>query len=307
MIEAFARTELPFSGSEARSQKGFDRVIVSVEVFVMKERDLADGRAGEEYVHGYAIAEQERLVRQAEHWRDELILAGTTLPPGTRLLEVGCGVGAVLGILGKAFPGIVLAGVDVEARQLEAARVHLARLGLDADLRQADALKLPWSDASFDHVWMMWFLEHLADPVAALREARRVLVPGGMLTAIEVDYSTIWSSPTSEALKALFVAVANTMEGAGRSDAGSRLPGWLAEARFTSVDPGEIRLAYAGKDLARQIPYVAGVVESTLPGLAQADGASGLQLEAGFAELRALSEPPNAMLGWVVHKAKAIH
>lgn len=166
----------------------------------MKELDLAGGRVTEDYVHGYATVEQERLLRQAEHWRDELILAGTTLAPGTRLLEVGCGVGAVLGILGAAFPGIVLAGVDIEARQLEAARAHLARLGLEADLRQADALELPFPEASFDHVWMMWFLEHLADPVAALRETRRVLMPGGTLTAIEVDYNTIWASPTSQPL-----------------------------------------------------------------------------------------------------------
>jgi len=272
----------------------------------MKKLDLAGGRATEEYVHGYATAEQERLLRQAEHWRDELILAGTTLPPGTRFLEVGCGVGAVLGILGVAFPGIVLAGVDVEARQLEAARTHLARLGLEADLRQADALKLPFPEASFDHVWMMWFLEHLADPVAALGEARRVLVPGGMLTAIEVDYNTIWASPTSEALKALFVTVAHAMEGAGRSDAGTLLPKWLMEAGFTSVDPGEVRLAYAGKELTRQVAYVAAVVESTLPVLAQAAGASASQLEAGFAELRALPNTLNATLGWVVHKAKAV-
>src|SRR5207253_10873022 len=66
----------------------------------------------EGYVHGYGSEEQERLLSQAEHWREELILSGTVLAPGTRLLEVGCGVGAVLGILGRAFPGIVLAGVD---------------------------------------------------------------------------------------------------------------------------------------------------------------------------------------------------
>jgi ubiquinone/menaquinone biosynthesis C-methylase UbiE len=118
----------------------------------MKKLDVASSQVSEEYVHGYATAEQERLLRQAEHWRDELILAGTTLAPGTRLLEVGCGVGAVLGILGAAFPGIVLAGVDIEARQLEAARAHLAELGLEADLRQADALELPFPEASFDHV-----------------------------------------------------------------------------------------------------------------------------------------------------------
>jgi ubiquinone/menaquinone biosynthesis C-methylase UbiE len=272
----------------------------------MKKLDLSGGRAAEEYVHGYATAEQERLLQQAEHWRDELILAGTTLFPGTRLLEVGCGVGAVLGILGMAFPGIVLAGVDVEARQLKAARAHLSRLGLDADLRQADALKLPFPEASFDHVWMMWFLEHLTNPVAALREARRVLVPGGMLTAIEVDYNTIWASPTSQALKALFVTVAHAMETSARSDAGTRLPEWLVEAGFTSVDPGEVRLTYAGKELTRQVPYVAAVVESTLPVLAQPGKAFGSQLEVGFAELRSLPNTPNATLGWVVHKAKAV-
>ena len=65
----------------------------------MKKLDLVGGRVIEDYVHGYATAEQERLLKQAEHWRDELILAGTRLAPGTRLLEVGCGVGAVLGIL----------------------------------------------------------------------------------------------------------------------------------------------------------------------------------------------------------------
>jgi ubiquinone/menaquinone biosynthesis C-methylase UbiE len=272
----------------------------------MKKLDVGSGQITEDYVHGYATAEQERLLRQAEHWRDELIVAGTTLYPGTRLLEVGCGVGAVLGILGVAFPGIILAGVDIEARQLKAARAHLARLGLEADFRQADALELPFPDASFDHVWMMWFLEHLPDPGAALREARRALVPGGALTAIEVDYNTIWASPSSQALKALFVTVAQAMEAAARSDAGTRLPEWLAEAGFTSVDPGEIRLAYAGADLTRQVPYVAAVVESTLPTLTQTPGASARQFKAGLAELRALPTTPNAALGWVVHKAKAV-
>ena len=272
----------------------------------MKKLDLVGGRVTEDYVHGYATAEQERLLRQAEHWRDELILAGTRLAQGTRLLEVGCGVGAVLGILGMAFPGVILAGVDIEARQLETARAHLRRLGLEADLRQADALELPYPDTSFDHVWMMWFVEHLADPVGALKEARRVLVSGGALTAIEVDYNTIWASPTSHALNVLFAAVARAMEAAGRSDAGSRLHEWLAEAGFTSVDPGEIRLSYTGKDLVRQVPYVAAVVESTLPELAQLPGVSVSELEVGFAELRALPTTPNAALGWVVHKAKGV-
>jgi ubiquinone/menaquinone biosynthesis C-methylase UbiE len=258
------------------------------------------------YVHGYAREEQERLVSQAEHWREELILSGTVLAPGTRLLEVGCGVGAVLGILGEAFPGVALAGVDVEERQLEAARAHLASLDLHAELRRADALALPYDDASVDHVWMMWFLEHVDDPVAALREARRVLTPGGALTAIEVDYNSVWASPTSDELEALFAAVARAMDTTGRSDAGARLESWLVEAGFSSVDPGERRLAYSGDDLARQVPYVTEVIESTLASLVAMPDASASRLEAGLADLRALPTTPDAELGWVVHKASAV-
>jgi cyclopropane fatty-acyl-phospholipid synthase-like methyltransferase len=66
------------------------------------------------YVHGYETQEQERLVAQAEHWR-RLIRDGTQLEPGTRLLEVGCGVGAVLAVPGQEFPGVRLFGVDIEA------------------------------------------------------------------------------------------------------------------------------------------------------------------------------------------------
>jgi ubiquinone/menaquinone biosynthesis C-methylase UbiE len=45
-------------------------------------------------------------------------------------------------------------------------------MGIEADLRCADALALPFEPESFDHIWMMWLLEHLPDPVAALAEAR---------------------------------------------------------------------------------------------------------------------------------------
>src|ERR1700751_5984489 len=124
------------------------------------------------YVHGYGTPEQERLIAQAEHWRQRLIRDGTELEPGTRLLEVGCGVGAVLAVLGQEYPGVQLSGVDIEPKQLEFARGYLARVGVEATLEEADAVALPFDGGSFDHVWMMWFLEHVADPVAALREAR---------------------------------------------------------------------------------------------------------------------------------------
>src|SRR6266568_6726163 len=96
-----------------------------------------------DYVHGYGTPEQDRLVEQAEHWRGRLIREGTELERGTRLLEVGCGVGAVLAVLGQEYPGLRLSGVDIEPKQLDFARPHLARAGVDATLAVADALALP--------------------------------------------------------------------------------------------------------------------------------------------------------------------
>src|SRR5215212_11664365 len=168
-----------------------------------------------EYVHGYGTREQQRLVEQAEHWRHRLICDGTRLEPGTRLLDVGCGVGAVLAVLGQEFPGVHLHGVDLERRQLDFARGHLERSGVAATLLEADALALPFADESFDHVWMMWLLEHIPNAPAALHEARRVLVPGGAITAIEVDYSTCHAEPSTANIKALFSTMVQGMAARG--------------------------------------------------------------------------------------------
>jgi ubiquinone/menaquinone biosynthesis C-methylase UbiE len=235
------------------------------------------------YVHGYATPEQQRLIEQAEHWRDRLIRDGTTLEPGTRLLEVGCGVAAVLAVLGQEYPGLRLFDLDIEPQQLEFARTHLQRSGVEATLAHGDAIELPFPDEAFDHVWMMWFLEHIADPPAVLREARRVLGTGGVITAIEVDYSTCSAEPSSPAIEALFRAMVAGMAASGWSDAGTRLPGWLAEAGFRNIDPGERAFSWQGGDLARQANYAADVMESALDALLQLPGTTEDQLQTGLA------------------------
>ena len=259
-----------------------------------------------DYVHGYGTREQQRLVEQAEHWRQRLIADGTTLEPGTRLLEVGCGVGAVLVVLGQEFPAVTLYGVDIEPAQLEFARGHLERAGVEAELLEADAHALPFEDESFDHVWMMWFLEHVPDPTAVLSEARRVLVPGGAITAIEVDYGTVGAEPSTPALEALFRAMVQGMAAAGWSDAGTRLPRWLGDAGFRDIGEGERRFNWHGDDLVGQAAYAADVIESALPALAQLPDAAENELRAGLADLRRLPSHPGAGLGWVVHKSTAM-
>ena len=243
---------------------------------------------------------------QAEHWRHGLIRDGTRLEPGARLLEVGCGVGAVLAVLGEEFPGVSLVGVDIEPKQLEFARGHLARAGVEATVQEADAHALPFENESFDHVWMMWFLEHIADPPTVLHEARRVLVPGGRITAIEVDYSTCHADPSTPAMEALFRTMVQGMAASGWSDAGTRLPDWLGEAGFREVDEGERPFWWQSEELASQASYAADVMESALDTLAQLPGASEEELRAGLDDLRSLSRQPGAGLGWVVHKSTAV-
>ncbi len=245
-------------------------------------------------------------MEQAEHWRQRLILDGTELEPGTRLLEIGCGVGAVLAVLGQEFPGVELFGVDVEPAQLEFARQHLERAGVEATLLEADALALPFENESFDHVWMMWFLEHLADPRSALREARRVLVPDGAITAIEVDYSTCRAEPSTAAFEALVTAMVRGMAASGWSDAGTRLPGWLRDAGFRAVQEGERPFWWQGADAAREARYSANVIESALDALVQLPGVDEAELREGLEDLRGLPDRPGARLGWVVHKSTAV-
>lgn len=260
-----------------------------------------------DYIHGYADSERARLVAQAEHWRFDLINDGTTtLERGTRLLEIGCGTGAVLAVLGEEFPDVRLTGVDIDRSQLESARAYLAAAGLEAELTQADAHALPFPDGAFDHVWMMWVLEHLQDPVVALREARRILRAGGQVTAIEVDYSTCASLPTTTEIELLFDAMVRGMASTGHSDAGTQLPGWLAAAGFRAIEPGERRFWWTGPELKRQAKYAADVMEGVVPRLADlSPSASEAELFQGVADIRALGGEPGAGLGWVVHKSTA--
>ncbi len=155
---------------------------------------MADG-----YVHGYDPRENERLQDQAGTLVD-LLHADTAYPPGSTVLEAGCGVGAQTVTLARRSPEARFTSVDVSATSLAEAERRVTDAGLgNVTFRQADIFALPFAAASFDHVFVCFVLEHLARPVDALTALRRLLRPGGTITVIEGDHGSAYFHPDSAA------------------------------------------------------------------------------------------------------------
>ena len=115
--------------------------------------------------------------------RRVIALAGR---PGRRVADIGCGTGEVLGELAVAWPQSELVGVDFAASRLRTAAAAAPPVTLvDADL----GAPLPFADAAFDTIFCTEVLEHLKNPVGALREIRRVLTSDGRL-ALSVPNAT---------------------------------------------------------------------------------------------------------------------
>jgi ubiquinone/menaquinone biosynthesis C-methylase UbiE len=101
---------------------------------------------------------------------------------GLQVLDVGCGQGIDLARYSLA--GARVTGVDLTARHVELASAHLDAMGLEGDVITADAEQLPFPDDSFDRASSNGVMHHTPDILAALREIRRVLRPGGQATVI---------------------------------------------------------------------------------------------------------------------------
>jgi SAM-dependent methyltransferase len=184
------------------------------------------------YVHGYSELEARRLGDQADTLA-ELLHAGTHFPAGSRVLEVGCGVGAQTVHLLASSPGAQLTAVDISAASLTEARL---RVGDAVDLRQGDLFALPFPDASFDHLFVCFVLEHLEDPVRALAGLRRLLAPGGTITVIEGDHGSAFYHPASPWAQATIdCQVALQTEAGGNALLGRQLQPLLAKAGYDQV------------------------------------------------------------------------
>jgi SAM-dependent methyltransferase len=152
-------------------------------------------------VHGYHPRERERLQDQAGTLVD-LLHSDTSYPPGSVVLEAGCGVGAQTVTLAERSPGARFTSVDLSAESVAEAKRTTDAAGLtNVQIQQADIFALPFAPESFDHVFVCFLLEHLSRPVAALVILNRLLRPGGTMTVIEGDHGSTYFHPDSSAAR----------------------------------------------------------------------------------------------------------
>lgn len=188
------------------------------------------------YVHGYSSRESERLSDQAETLTD-LLHQDTRYPAGSHVLEAGCGTGAQTVILAGKSPGALITSVDISAESLAQAEKKVRQAGItNVTFRQADIFSLPFAPASFDHIFLCFVLEHLADPEQALGRLRPLLKEGGTITVIEGDHgSTFFHPDDANARKAVQCLVTLQRQMGGNSLIGRELYPLISRAGFRDV------------------------------------------------------------------------
>jgi SAM-dependent methyltransferase len=189
-----------------------------------------------DYVHGYSDREGVRLFDQASTL-SELLHGDTRYPAGSAVLEAGCGVGAQTVILARNSPGARFTSVDLSAASLEQARIRAAAAGIgNVTFGQADIFHLPFPPDSFDHIFVCFLLEHLADPAGALASLRSRLRPGGTMTVIEGDHGSTFFHPDGAAAhRAIRCLVELQARAGGDALIGRRLYPLLTAAGLSGV------------------------------------------------------------------------
>ncbi len=190
------------------------------------------------YTHGHTES-----VLRSHRSRTAANSAGYLLPhldPDQRLLDVGSGPGTITADL----TGLVAEVVALEVNEEAAALTRAGAPGVAVHV--GDVHALPFEDAEFDVVHAHQVLQHVADPVTALREMARVVRPGGVVAARDSDYATFawWPRlPPLDRWLELYSAAARA--NGGEPDAGRRLLAWAHEAGLADVTASSSTWCYA--------------------------------------------------------------
>jgi ubiquinone/menaquinone biosynthesis C-methylase UbiE len=161
--------------------------------------------------------------------------------PAFTLLDAGCGPGSITISLAKLFPKAQITALDFSNTALEFAREAAAKEKVtNVTFVQGDVYRLPFETDAFDIVHAQQLLCHLADPVAAINEMKRVVkAAGGLIALRETDVPGVFFYPELVLLKRMFSLVTEQMESAETAEdarAGRKLKSWILQSKGAKKD-----------------------------------------------------------------------
>ena len=163
----------------------------------------------------------------------------SSILPNMQICDVGCGPGSITTDLAALVPNGQVFGIDMGQEAVEKARSMAAERGIkNVFFDVGDIYTLNFPDHTFDIVHCHQILQHIADPVTALCECRRITKPGGIVACRESDFDTATHYPETKGvadLKDMLVTMARSR--GGEPNAGRHLIAW---ARKSGIDRSRI-------------------------------------------------------------------
>jgi ubiquinone/menaquinone biosynthesis C-methylase UbiE len=221
--------------------------------------------------------------------------------PGMSLLDCGCGPGSITTDFAKLVaPGQVV-GIDLDADEVERATARAAELGVtNVKFRVGDVYELPFADETFDAVFSNAVLDHLRDPIAALREMHRILKPGGVAGIRTSDRDGYFFAPTDPLLEKWWQQGEADKAAQGvKVRIGKHLRRFLREVGFVRTEASASYDSYGTTESVRRVGY--GVATQLLS--KKTGSADDAELEALADAWRRWADSPDAFFGHALCEA----
>jgi SAM-dependent methyltransferase len=234
------------------------------------------------------------------------------LRPGMRVIDCGCGQGSITIDLAELVAPAEVRGIDLRASDLEAARGAAMQRGVqNVTFIEASIYEVPYADGSFDVAIAHQVLHHLSDPLAALRQMRRILRPGGVVSIGDHLWDRVIRTPVVpeadawDALRLRVIAQNGGTPTFARDQATLlRAAGFSrVECFVTGSSPADTNVITRNYEDARERGGLAGPVPPYFgavgrPVALEQGWATAAELDAMEAALRAWGNNPDAM--WVI-------
>ncbi len=264
------------------------------------------------YLHGYDDQEKNRLSEQAG-FLEEMIYEFLDASACRKMLEIGCGTGGQSKILLETYPLLSLESFDVSEEQIATAKTNfsvLPHLQNRINFSIQDANQIQFEDDSFDSVFIVWVLEHSNSPSSILKEAHRVLKPGGKIFITEVHNRSLYIYPKAP-FQLKFFDKFNELqiEMGGDPFVGVKLGNLLNEAGFDEILTRNLKRHFDNRDpdrRAKMFDYWAELLVSAKENLINAGKIDETFVEKTLKEIEEIKNTKGAIFYYSPIQAEAI-